>query len=286
MKKTLGIYTNTNRHWVGNGFPVRSLFSYSEFGRDLSPFLLLDYAGSARFEGDGQKRGVGSHPHRGFETVTIVYSGEVSHRDSTGNGGKISSGDVQWMTAGSGILHEEFHSEDFSNSGGMLEMFQLWVNLPAKEKMVPPRYQSILSSEIPTVHFSDNSAKARIIAGSLNDKIGPARTFSPIDVWDVTIHPGKKIEFPIHSGWNAAFVIRKGSIIVNETERVGESQFILFSREDQNVILESLEETSLLFLSGETILEQLVGYGPFVMNTSEEINQAIIDINLRKFGSI
>jgi redox-sensitive bicupin YhaK (pirin superfamily) len=185
MKKILGMYSAPAPHWVGTGFPVRSLFSYESHGKQLSPFLLLDYAGPARFPAATKPRGVGEHPHRGFETVTIVYQGEVAHRDSTGQGGVIGPGDVQWMTAGAGILHEEFHSPAFTYQGGELEMIQLWVNLPAADKMTAPSYQGIRSDEIPVVPLADNAGEVRVIAGEFQQHAGAASTYSPMQVWDI-----------------------------------------------------------------------------------------------------
>ena len=287
MKILQGVYGNPNVHWVGDGFPVRSLFSYDRYGAQISPFLLLDYAGPANFRGDGIKRGVGSHPHRGFETVTIVYKGEVSHRDSTGDGGTIGPGDVQWMTAGSGILHEEFHSEEFSKKGGELEMFQLWVNLPSSSKMTKPRYQSILNYEIPSVSLPNGVGVARILAGKYLEKTGPAKTFSPLNVWDLTLEPGKQAVIPIQEGWNSILVVRKGKIKINQsTTTIVDSQFGVFDRTGENIEIEVLENSSVLLLSGEPISEPIVGYGPFVMNTEDEIITAINDFRSGKFGNI
>ena len=193
MKEILGVHGAPPRHWVGDGFPVRSLFSYADMGQQLSPFLLLDYAGPAEFAPTTGRRGVTGHPHRGFETVTIVYQGEVEHRDSTGSGGTIGPGDVQWMTAGAGILHEEFHSERFAKTGGTLEMVQLWVNLPAKDKMTAPRYQTLLDRDIPVVDLPHHAGHLRLIAGEYSAQRGPARTFSPIDVRDVRLQRGRHV---------------------------------------------------------------------------------------------
>lgn len=286
MKKVLGIFTNQQMHWVGDGFPVRSLFAYNRFGRELSPFLLLDYAGPASFAPSPRPRGVGSHPHRGFETVTIVYSGEVSHKDSTGQGGTIFPGDVQWMTAGSGILHEEYHSPNFSRKGGTLEIFQLWVNLPAVHKMTPPKYQSIRSTDIPNLNLPSQGGSARIIAGSYGDIRGPASTFSPLSVWDLFFNPGVEIDLPIEKGWNAALVVRNGSLKVNQTSRVTNSQFIVFEKEEENISLLALEPSSALLLAGLPLEEPIVGYGPFVMNSEPEIEMAIRDFNSGLFGSM
>ena len=206
MKKILGVYRAPRPHWVGDGFPARSLFSYNSHGRDLSPFLLLDYAGPHRFAPAAQPRGVGQHPHRGFETVTIVYEGEVEHRDSTGAGGKIGPGDVQWMTAASGILHEEFHSRDFTRAGGTLEMVQLWVNLPAQNKMAAPGYQTLLAADIPSVELPDRAGRVRVIAGEFDGHRSPARTFTPMDVWDVRLNAGKPAEFTLPASSGSATV--------------------------------------------------------------------------------
>ncbi|WP_211331138.1 pirin family protein [Marinimicrobium koreense] len=200
MKKVIERITSGPGHWVGDGFPVRSLFSYSSHPKTLSPFLLLDYAGPRGFSPTNKPRGVGQHPHRGFETVTIVYGGEVAHRDSVGNGGVIGPGDVQWMTAGAGILHEEFHSPEFTESGGELEMVQLWVNLPAKDKMAKPGYQSITASQIPSVALPDQAGYVRVIAGDHNGTAGPAQTFSTMNVWDVRLNAGASASLNVPEG--------------------------------------------------------------------------------------
>ena len=197
MKKILGRFGNPNMHWVGDGFPVRSLFSYNSQGQAISPFLLLDYAGPRNFDPSTSQRGVGQHPHRGFETVTIVYDGVVAHRDSTGQGGLIGPGDVQWMTAAGGIIHEEFHSPAFSKTGGPFRMVQLWVNLPAKDKMATPGYQSIQDADIPSVDLPDGAGKVRVIAGDYDDAKGPARTFTPVNVWDMRLKSDASIELDL-----------------------------------------------------------------------------------------
>lgn len=286
MKKILSIETNPKGHWVGDGFPVRSLFSYSTHAKELSPFLLLDFAGPAEFTPAAKPRGVGEHPHRGFETVTIVYKGEVSHRDSTGQGGTIGPGDVQWMTAGSGILHEEFHSEVFTRSGGTLQMIQLWVNLPAKHKMTPPRYQAILNSEIPAVQLARNAGSVRVIAGHYGDSKGPAKTFSPMSVWDLQLKGGHSTTIPAHEGWNTALVMLNGQIRVNGEGVAQDGEMVVLSAQGADVSVEALTDASVLLLSGEPINEPVVGYGPFVMNTRSEIEQAITDFNSGKFGQM
>ena len=287
MVKTLqGIYSNPRQHWVGDGFPVRSLFSYSSHGAQLSPFLLLDYAGPAQFAPGTQPRGVGEHPHRGFETVTIVYQGEVDHRDSTGAGGHIGPGDVQWMTAAAGILHDEFHSQAFTERGGTLEMVQLWVNLPAKDKMSQPGYQTLLSSDIPDVALPESAGRVRVIAGAYGGHRGPARTFTPMDVWDVRLDAGAQTRFDIAAGRTLALVVLHGAVKVNGDAVVRAAQFGLLSREGEGVLVEAQDDATVLLLSGEPIDEPIVGYGPFVMNTQAEIHQAMQDFNSGRFGQI
>ena len=284
MKKILGVYSAPRPHWVGDGFPARSLFSYSSHGRDLSPFLLLDYAGPYRFDPAAQPRGVGQHPHRGFETVTIVYEGEVEHRDSTGAGGKIGPGDVQWMTAASGILHEEFHSHDFTRAGGTLEMVQLWVNLPARDKMAAPGYQTLVDADIPDVALPDGAGRVRVIAGEFDGHRGPARTFTAMDVWDVRLTAGNTAGFTLPEGRTLALVVLKGTVQVNDAEVVREAQMVVLSREGGAVSVEANSDATVLLLSGEPIDEPIVGYGPFVMNSDAEIRQAIMDFNGGRFG--
>lgn len=230
MKKVIGVYDAPPLHWVGDGFPVRSLFSYRDHGQLLSPFLLLDYAGPVEFSPTDQPRGVGQHPHRGFETVTIVYQGEVAHRDSTGQGGVIGPGDVQWMTAGAGILHEEFHSESFTRSGGQLEMVQLWVNLPAKNKMTAPGYQAILDKDIPALALPDGSGKVRVIAGNCQGHAGPACTFTPMNVWDLRLNPEKITELSLPDSWNVALIILHGTVSINGDTLGKEAQAVVLDR--------------------------------------------------------
>ncbi|HUG60023.1 MAG TPA: pirin family protein [Candidimonas sp.] len=286
MKKVLGIYTSPKQHWVGDGFPVRSLFSYDSLGKHTSPFLLLDYAGPTEFTPAERPRGVGQHPHRGFETVTIVYKGEVEHRDSTGSGGLIGPGDVQWMTAASGILHEEFHSTEFTRKGGMLEMVQLWVNLPAKDKMAAPGYQTILDGDIPSVELADGAGRVRVIAGNYQGHQGPAKTFTPMDVWDLRLHQGHATGLTVPEGRMLALVVLHGTVLVNGQHIAREAQLVLFDRTDTDVSLEANSDATVLVLSGEPIEEPIVGYGPFVMNTQAEIQEAITDFNTGRFGQM
>ena len=286
MKKVIGIYSAPRQHWVGDGFPVRSLFSYHSHGKALSPFLLLDRAGPAEFEPGEHARGVGQHPHRGFETVTIVYEGEVAHRDSTGQGGVIGPGDVQWMSAAAGIMHEEFHSEAFTRAGGTLDMVQLWVNLPARDKMSAPGYQAIRSDSIPEVALPDGAGSVRLIAGDYAGRQGPARTFSPMNVWDLRLKAGASLALPAVDGWNTAIVVLKGSVRINGQEEAGEAQLVLLDPRGSDLQLETREGAVLLLLSGEPIDEPIVGYGPFVMNSQEEITQAIDDFNSGRFANL
>jgi redox-sensitive bicupin YhaK (pirin superfamily) len=271
---------------VGDGFPVRSLFSHASHGDHVSPFLLLDYAGPADFTPVEQPRGVGVHPHRGFETVTIVYQGEVEHRDSTGNGGLIGPGDVQWMTAASGILHEEFHSRAFTKKGGTLEMVQLWVNLPAKAKNADPGYQTLLDADIPAVDLPDGAGKVRVIAGGFEGRKGPAKTFTPIDIYDVKLNRNGVATFKPAEGHTVAAVVLKGTVLVNGSEIAREAQFALLDRNGGEVIIEANTEASVLILSGEPIDEPVVMRGPFVMNTEGEIRQAMIDFQSGRFGTL
>ena len=286
MKKALGVYSAPQAHWVGDGFPVRSLFSYRTHGERLSPFLLLDYAGPAKFPPAERPRGVGAHPHRGFETVTIVYQGEVSHRDSTGQGGTIGPGDVQWMTAGAGILHEEFHSARFTSTGGPLEMVQLWVNLPARHKMTRPGYQAIVAQDIPQLALPDDAGSVRVIAGEYDGRKGPARTFTPMNVWDVRLKPGGVARLDQPDGWNTAVVVLHGTVMVNDDKIVREAQMVVLDREGTGLTIEANNEAVLLLLAGEPIDEPIVGYGPFVMNSREEIEQALRDFQSGHFGEI
>ena len=284
MKKILGLLENRKQHWVGDGFPVRTLFSYDGLGQQISPFLLFDYAGPARFEPSAKPRGVGQHPHRGFETVTIVYEGEVAHRDSTGKGGVIGPGDVQWMTAASGILHEEFHSPAFAKSGGDFRVVQLWVNLPARDKMTAPGYQAILNADIPLVALP--GARLRVIAGDFRGTKGPARSFTPINLWDVRLDKGASLPLELPEGHNAALAVLSGEVTVNGEKKAREAQIVLLDPAGTGVRIEAGHDAVLLVMSGEPIREPIAGYGPFVMNSEAEIRQAITDFNSGRFGQI
>jgi redox-sensitive bicupin YhaK (pirin superfamily) len=288
MKRLIGVQGNDQAHWVGNGFPVRTLFFYQQLGKEMSPFLMLDLAGPAEFPATTERKGVGTHPHRGFETVTIVYDGEVSHKDSTGQGGTIGPGDVQWMTAGSGILHQELHSDEFAKRGGVLQMVQLWVNLPAKHKMTAPAYQAILSQSIPEIELSNSRGSIRVIAGEHEGHVGPANTFTPMNVFDIRLKKGEELVLPVADGWNTSVVVLRGAL-----EGAGDSgivakdaKMLMFNQDGQDIKIKALEDSVALLLSGEPIDEPIVGHGPFVMNTRQEIDQAISDFNRGAFGSI
>jgi quercetin 2,3-dioxygenase len=283
-KKLQRIQRSTERHWVGDGFPVRTLLGYSNLGAAISPFLLLDYAGPAEFPPTRKRLGVGEHPHRGFETVTIVYSGEVEHRDSSGGGGKIGPGDVQWMTAASGLVHEEFHGGGFAQRGGMFEMVQLWVNLPAKDKMSPPRYQNILNSQIPTTNLPNGQGSVRVIAGEFDGLAGPARTFTPIHVWDLRLASEEPINLAVPEGYTTLLVVLKGSVHINGAETIEAAEVGLLDRAGDHIRIESAQNATVLLLCGEPIDEPIVGSGPFVMNNAEEIRQAIADYQSGKMG--
>ena len=286
MKKVLGLYSAPRQHWVGDGFPVRTLFSYGNHGKHVSPFLMLDYAGPAQFAPAARPRGVGEHPHRGFETVTIVYQGEVEHRDSSGGGGRIGPGDVQWMTAASGILHDEFHSHEFTRNGGTLEMAQLWVNLPARHKMAPAGYQSILNKDIPAIDLPDGAGTVRVIAGEYDGRRGPARTFTPIDVWDLRLLAGKTARLNVPEGRTLALVVLRGTVQVNDREIAREAQMVVLDRDGTGFSIAANGDATVLLPSGEPIDEPIVGHGPFVMNSEAEIRQAIDDFNSGRFGKM
>ena len=284
-KRVLDIRSAPGRHWVGDGLPVHNLFGYNGPGvAERSPFLMLDYGAPYDFGPTTQQLGVGQHPHRGFETVTVVYSGELAHRDNAGGGGTIGPGDVQWMTAGGGIIHEEFHSPGFARTGGTLEMAQLWVNLPAAHKMTPAGYQPITAAQIPTVSLPDDAGSVRVIAGAWGEAKGPARTFTPIHMLDVALAAGRTAELPQPEGWTTLVVVASGSASVNGAEPVTGPAVVTLSTAGEGVTVQAESDAKLLLLSGEPIDEPVVGYGPFVMNSQQQIVQAINDFNSGRFG--
>ena len=287
LKKVRCIQRSADRHWVGDGFPVRTLFAYANLGAVLSPFLLFDYAGPAEFSPTTARRGVGEHPHRGFETVTIVYAGEVEHRDSSGGGGRIGPGDVQWMTAAAGLVHEEFHGAEFAHRGGAFEMVQLWVNLPARDKRSRPGYQAITSAQIPTVALTGAGNSARVIAGELAGVKGPARTFTPISVWDLRLDGDTPIELTVPEGYTTILAVLRGTLRINGSdEAVGAAEVALFDRARERIRIDRAEQATALLLCGQPIDEPIVGQGPFVMNTPQEIRQAIVDYQSGRMGHL
>ena len=287
MKKIIGVYRNQNMHWVGDGFPVKNLFSYDRLGQAISPFLLLDYAAPYHFSPTTQQHGVGSHPHRGFETVTIAYQGEVTHKDSAGGGGTIQSGDVQWMTAGAGLVHEEFHSAEFAQKGGLFEMVQLWVNLPAADKMTAPKYQAIIAKDIPVINFEQDAGYIRVIAGNYAGHTGPASTHSPVNVWDGELKAEQIQHLHVPVDHNVLLVLLSGEIQLNRTQQVQDSSIVMFAQDGEiDIRVEALQDSKFLLLTGQPLNEPIQGYGPFVMNSKDEIIQAFNDFNSGKFGEI
>ena len=273
-------------HWVGNGFPVRSVFDYNGLGRELSPFLLLDYAAPYQFAPGTERRGVGAHPHKGFETVTVAYQGELEHRDSSGGGGKIGAGDVQWMTAGNGIVHEEFHSNDFTRKGGSFQMVQLWVNLRAKDKSAKAGYQTLLKAQIPNVDLPQDAGSVRVIAGDYAGHKGAAKTFSPINLWDVSLRSGKSAELPLPTGHTTAFLVLSGEVLVNGEREAGEGDLAIFARAGDSITVQAKTDAKLLVMDGEPFAEPIVGQGPFVMNSRAEIEKAFKEFQSGQMGEI
>ena len=285
MKNILSIHRQGEGHWVGDGFPVHTIFHYQEHP-ELSPFLLLDHAGPADFKAAQKQRGVGWHPHRGFETVTVVFDGEVDHEDTAGNGGRIRTGDVQWMTAGSGLLHKEMHSEAFTQSGGRFEVLQLWVNLPAASKMTAPGYQGIEDKDIPAVSLADGAGTVRVIAGEFGSVQGPARTFTPINLLDVRLRAGKTLRLSLKDGYTASLYVMRGEVLLNGTEKASGTELVVLDRAGDEVTMEASADTVLLVMNGKPIDEPVAGYGPFVMNTPQQIQQAFKDFHAGRMGDI
>lgn len=286
MKKLKFKQKGSEPHWVGDGFPVRTVFSYHDDAQALSPFLMMDYAEPYRFEPSAEPRGVGEHPHRGFETVTIVYAGEVEHRDSHGGGGKIGPGDVQWMTAGSGLVHEEMHGKEFTRSGGDFEMIQLWVNLPKKHKMTKPKYQGIVDAEIPKVTLANGAGTLRVIAGEFDAAKGPASTHTPVNLWDLKLEAGKAVRLPIGKGHTANVFVLDGELNLPDGQQLAKAELGSFEASGDALEFTATRPAKVLVLTGEPIAEPVVGYGPFVMNTAEEIQQAVDDFRRGKMGRL
>ena len=284
MKELVGVYQPGSRHMVGDGFPVRNLFPSNDLDREVSPFLMLDYAGPQYFEPTDHPRGVGEHPHRGFETVTIVYEGILAHRDSAGNAGVIGPGDVQWMTAASGIVHEEFHEKEFARKGGTLQAIQLWVNLPRESKMSAPGYQTILNADIPAIAL--DGGELRVIAGSFLGHKGPAHTFTPIELYDLTLKAGRQVRLTMPNGHNTSIFVLQGRVSVNGSRQAGEAELIVSKRDGSQIEIEAQEDSRLLVMAGEPIDEPVARYGPFVMNTKTELVQAVNDYQAGKMGHL
>ncbi|MDX1982164.1 MAG: pirin family protein [Bryobacteraceae bacterium] len=280
LKQVTGIHPAGSSHWVGDGFPVRNLFPSNGIEQQVNPFLMLDYAGPREFPPSTKQPGVGEHPHRGFETVTIVYQGHLEHRDSSGSAGSIGPGDVQWMTAASGVVHEELFEKDFARRGGTLEMVQLWVNLPRADKMSPPGYQTLTAGIIPSY------GPARVIAGEIDGVRGPARTFTPVHLFDIRLKAGETAAIPVPAGHNSALVLLKGGVRVDSTLVEGEALLALLSQSGGAVHLSAEKDSTLLILGGQPIEEPVASYGPFVMNTQEEIRQAIEDYRAGRMGRL
>ena len=283
MKQLHRIARTDQSHWVGDGFPVRTLFSYNTPDAEVSPFLLLDYAGPAEFPPASKARGVGFHPHRGFETVTILYQGEVEHRDTAGNGGLIGPGDVQWMTAAKGLQHEEMHSAAFTRRGGTFEAIQLWVNLPARYKKEPPHYQSLVNAQIPVVKLDDKGSLIRVIAGAYRGVEGPAKTYTPVNLWDLRLSAGQTVELDLPEGYTTLLFALRGSVDINNSAPLNDVELAFFDQNGKTISLAARKDAMILVMNGEPIDEPIAGYGPFVMNTEEEIRQAIADFNYRMY---
>ena len=284
IKKVDMIVAPPPRHWVGDGFYVHGFFPHGPLsGERMSPFFLLDYNAQMDFPPREQPFGVGSHPHRGFETVTIAYHGKVAHHDSMGGGGVIGEGDVQWMTAGSGILHKEYHEEQFNREGGLFQMVQLWVNLPAKYKMTEPNYQAITNVEMGRVLLA-NGGEVEIIAGEFNGVKGPATTFSPVHLYNLKPKAGESVELSFPSGYTTAILAIEGSAKMNGSDKLPTNYLALFERDGESITVEAAEDSILLMMCGEPLNEPIAQYGPFLMNTQIEIAEAIDDYRMGKFG--
>tara|TARA_A100001011_G_scaffold400432_1_gene514920 strand:+ start:100 stop:966 length:867 start_codon:yes stop_codon:yes gene_type:complete len=284
-KKIKLTYTADQKHWVGDGFHVYGLLRPSEeLNKFITPFVMLDYASPKEFSPTNQPRGVGEHPHRGIETVTFAYQGEVEHRDSSGGGGIIKPGDIQWMTAGKGVVHDEFHSKDFSKKGGVFEMVQLWINLPKKFKMINPKYQAISSGDIPTISLGSRT-KLRVIAGKFEEAKGPSSTFTEVNLYDIISNETKNISLKFNNYSNTIILIMRGQLEI-ENKIFKNEDILIFEREGRTIDFKISHNFKGLILNGEPINERIVSHGPFVMNTKEEIYQAYSDYQSGKLGSL
>lgn len=288
VKKVQQVLPPPPPHMVGDGFRVHNFFpnGYNMSQDRMSPFYLLDYNSRISFPPSDHPRGVGVHPHRGFETVTIAYRGKVQHHDSRGNAGVIGQGDLQWMTAGAGILHKEYHEVEFSKTGGPFQMVQLWVNLPAKDKMTPPKYQAITNQEIPKHILPNDAGEVEVIAGNFEGTKGVASTFTEIEMYNIRLNPGGHMRFELPEDFNTGILVVEGEAEVNGTDNAPLDNFVLFHNDGERITLSSQKGALLLVLSGRPIKEPIVGYGPFLMNTKQEIMQAFDDMNAGKFGEL
>ncbi|POY36408.1 short-chain dehydrogenase [Solitalea longa] len=286
-KQIKQVLSGASPHMVGDGFRVSNYIpGPANIAQQTNPFIMLDYNMPYNFPPSDYRRGVGEHPHRGFETVSIAYEGQIEHRDSSGGGGVISADDVQWMTAASGLMHDEFQSQAFAEKGGIQHFIQIWVNLPAKDKMSPPKYQAITNENISVYKIDDKGSVNRIIAGNFKGIQGAASTFTPIEMYDLRMVAGAEVSFDIPASNNTMILVTKGSFTINDEQKAGHKDFVLFKHEGETIKLKADEDSYAMVLSGEPINEPIVSYGPFVMNTKEEIVQAIDDFNAGKFGSI
>lgn len=283
-KRVIRLYDHGSAYWVGDGFPVRNMIPTSGLGSEIDPFLMLDYAGPQKFAPTSKRRGVGEHPHRGFETVTIAYQGSVEHRDSAGNTGRINPGDVQWMTAGSGVVHEELHASEFGQSGGTFELIQLWVNLPKKDKMTAPRYQTLLNADIPKVDLG-NGGYARVISGELNGTRGIADTFTEINLFDVVFGPGE-VNLKVPSTFSTAVFMLDGCINLGDHQAEGACKILLLDSEGDTISIKADRQSKVLIMNAMPLKEPIANMGPFVMNTREEIDQAFSDYREGRMGHL
>jgi hypothetical protein len=280
-----GVFSPTNTHMVGNGFKVMNFFPGGRgFEERMSPFFLLDFNAEVNFPPSEISRGVGVHPHRGIETITFAYKGSVAHHDSAGNSGIINPGDVQWMTAGGGVLHKEYHEKNFDKMGGAFEMVQLWINLPKKHKFAPAKYQSILHKHKPKVDLPNKMGSVHVVAGEYQGTKGIAKVFSPVTIYDIHLQAGADFHFQLPAEFNSGILVIDGDLVVNDKHAVPENNYIQFKNEAGDIHIKANKKSILLVLSGEPLNEPYVSYGPFVMNTEEEIRQAIEDYNAGKFG--
>lgn len=280
-----GVLSPANTHMVGDGFRVMNFYPNGRgFEERMSPFFLLDFNAETNFPPSEISRGVGVHPHRGIETITFAYKGSVAHHDSAGNSGVINPGDVQWMTAGGGVLHKEYHEKSFDRTGGAFEMVQLWINLPKKHKFAAAKYQSIRHQKKPKVDLPGGMGTVHVVAGEYQGIEGIARAFSPVNIYDIHLNAGADFSFSLPGGFNSGILLIDGEMTVNEQHHVPENHYVQFKNEAGEIRIRASKKSILLVLSGEPLNEPYVGYGPFVMNTEEEIRQAIEDYNAGKFG--